>query len=65
MLTVLGELINDDSLHFRTVCGQHTWRGHESRGLLYMNDFPEILKQLFALLLGKVLYGIWRLWNWR
>ena len=65
MLTVLGELINDNCLHFRTVCGQHTWRGHESGGLLNMNDFSEILEQLFALVFGKVLYCIRWNWNWR
>ena len=65
MLTVLGEFINDDSLHFRTVCGQHTWRGHETGGLLYMNDFSEILGQFFALVFWKVFYCVRWPWNWR
>ena len=59
MLTVLGEFVYDDSPHFRTVCGQHTRRGHESAGLLNMNNFSQILQYLFALVFGKVLYCIW------
>ena len=55
MSTVLGEFINDDPLPFRAVGGQHTWRRHESGGLLNMNDFSEIPENLFALVFGKVL----------
>lgn len=63
MLTVLGEFIYDDSLHFWTVCGQHTWRRHESGRLLNMNDFSEIPEYLFALVFGKVLYCFRWFWN--
>ena len=59
MLTVPGEFVYDDFPHFWTVRGQHTGRGHESGGLLNMNNFSQILQYLFALVFGKVLYCIW------
>ena len=65
MISVLGEFIYDNSLHFRTVCGQHTWRGHETGGLFYMNNLSEILDQFFALVFWKVLYCVWWLWSRR
>lgn len=44
MLTVLSEFIYDDSLYFRSVCSEHTWRWHKPRRLLNMDDLSEILE---------------------